>query len=126
MCDLCELIESGMSLRAVGRKCGVSATTVYRRLVASGDQVDRRRRRPVTPYDRRRIRHLAMSGEVSIRRIAAAVRRSWHTVRRVVGDELPRMAVPYRCPGCGHRVNLRPCVICHAQQSQPITKPPTS
>jgi len=117
--QLVSLVESGCSLRQAGRAMGVSATTVYRRLAVQGDAVRRRRRRSMSPTDRRRILALAQDGEVSIRRIAASVRRSWHTVRRVVaGANLPRLVPAHRCPVCGYRVTVTPCQVCSARSRQ--------
>ena len=114
------LVESGLSLRAAGQRVGVSATTAYRRVRSLGDGVVRRRRRPVERADRRRIVRMAEAGEVSIRRIASRVNRSWHTVRRVLDAraDLPRSIAPVRCPGCGYRIVLLPCQICHAESSK--------
>lgn len=111
------LVESGQSLRAIGSLVGLSPTTIYRRLVRDGDQYQRRRRRPMQVEDRRAILAQARQGEVSVRRIAVAVGRSWHTVRRVVEAEgLPRLVPTHRCPRCGYWVRVHPCLICQAQE----------
>jgi transposase len=116
--SIAKLIVQGASLRAIGRRIGLSATTVYRRIVADGDTLPRRRRRPLRSADRRRILEIARDGETSIRRIAATVNRSWHTVRRIVATEdLPRITAAHRCPRCGHYIVLTPCVICRARAS---------
>jgi hypothetical protein len=119
---LCELVESGLSLRAAGQRVGLSVAAVYRRLAPLGDQVQRRRRRPLTPQERQAILRAARDGELSIRRISAQVGRGWHVVRRILGDKTPRLAVAYRCPVCGHRVTIQPCLICRARTSQTTTQ----
>jgi predicted RNA-binding Zn-ribbon protein involved in translation (DUF1610 family) len=112
------MVERGATLRAVADTVGVSPTTVYRRLIAAGDPYPRRRRRGIGANDRRIILRLAMSGERSLNRIAGAVERSWHTVRRVIeSEQVVRQTVRYRCPGCGYVVNIVPCQICRAQSA---------
>jgi predicted RNA-binding Zn-ribbon protein involved in translation (DUF1610 family) len=112
------LVKQGATLRSVAVSVGVSPTTVYRRLIAAGDPYPRRRRRGIRPEDKRLILRLAMNGERSLNRIAGAVERSWHTVRRVIESEsVVRQTVRYRCPGCGYVVNIVPCQICRAQSA---------
>lgn len=124
--QLIKLVERGVSLREAGRRIGVSATTVYRRLLPLGEEVNRRRRKPVTHEDRRRIVTHARNGEVSIRRIAAAVGRSWHTVHRVLASrtDLVRIAVAHRCPDCGHVIIRQPCQICYARSRKSLANSP--
>ena len=115
--NLRTMLEAGVSLRETGKTLGVSATTVYRRIVASGDTLERRRRRPLSSEDRARILRIANAGELSIRRIAATVGRGWHVVRRVLGSNTPRLCPPHRCPHCGYRINVQPCQVCRAKAS---------
>lgn len=111
-----EMVSSGQSLRAIAATVGLSPTTIYRHLVKAGDPYQRRRRRPVLQQDRQQIASLARQGEVSIRRIAVSVGRSWHTVLRVIEAEgLPRIVPPHRCHACGYLVRILPCMICQAQ-----------
>lgn len=112
-----ELIQSGQSIRSAASVLGVSSTSVYRWIIRTGDQYDRRRRRPVTHEDRHAIIALARQGEVSVQRIAVQVGRSWHTVRRVVESaNLPRLVPSHRCPHCGYFVRIQPCIICQAKE----------
>ena len=113
-----QMVEAGQSLRAVAERVGVSHVTVYRSLVGSGDQYRRRRRRPIGNCDRRAILRLALGGETSLNRIAGAVERSWHTVRRVLESErLVRQTVRHRCPECGYLIEATPCQICTARNA---------
>lgn len=116
-------IEAGVSLREAGRRLGVSARTVYRRVQTMGDFA-RRRRRLLTKQDRRRIVRLAEGGEVSVRRLAAQVGVSWHAVERVLDrHRLPRLAPVHRCPTCGHTIQIRPCLVCRARASRQTEAP---
>ena len=111
------LVSQGVSLRAVAVAVGLGKSTVHARLVAAGDRWPRRRRKPLSGRDRARIVSMAESGEPSLNRIAGAVERSWHTVRRILESErVPRQTIRYRCPRCGYLVQVVPCQICEARK----------
>jgi len=61
-------------------------------------------------YSLRAIAEITGVSRGTIEKIKAG-KRELKTTRSSSGDPFQQVA-PYRCPGCGQRVYLRPCVIC--------------
>ena len=113
---LCQLAESGLTLAQIGRRVELSAATICRRL--AGMDVARRRKPRVTTEERSRILQLSDDGEDSVRRIAAAVRRNWHTVREILdAGQRVHLATAHRCPTCGNRIVTQHCLICRSRDA---------
>ena len=116
------LVETGKTVAQAAAACGLSKAATYRRLAALGDQVDRRRGpTPTTDEECEQILDLAAEGK-SRREIARIVRRSVSTIVRVAysgqsNDGPRRLRSAKRCPDCGTRINVWPCVACAGERA---------
>lgn len=117
------LIHAGLTLDQIAQDLGVHRSSVYRRKVAAGVP---RRWRPLTDRERERIRTL-IDADYSRRQVAAIVGRGLGTVARLAArrpdldgeDEYQatrHVRLTYRCPQCGHLVQIAPCLICAARR----------
>jgi rubrerythrin len=119
--DVYKRIRSGETIRETAAACGISATEAYF-VVAPIDVLPRRRRRTVRQNDVAAVLKMIGDGETSIHKISQAVGRPWHTVRRIVESyHNARKIRTYRCDGCGHIINVSPCVICAARRRNAAT-----
>jgi predicted Zn-ribbon and HTH transcriptional regulator len=112
---IARMATQGATLRDAGAVVGVSASQACRLLLPLGDAIDRRRRRTLTSMERIQIVRISDLGEDSTRAIARRVRRSWHSVRKVLDRQRKvRFVQPHRCEVCGARIHTNLCVACVA------------
>jgi IS30 family transposase len=109
------LAARGWTLTQISERLGLHRSACYRRLRAANCE---RRWQPLSAAERRRIARL-IEADYSRRDVAELVHRGLGTVARVAarlrGPEEHQGTRAYRCPGCGHLVHVRPCVICEAR-----------
>jgi len=102
------MIARGRTLAEAGRALGRSKSTAGRLAQRAGLKPSGK----LHPHKERQIqRRLAREEAISV--IARLVGVSKATVHRRKQQRMARPTVAtYRCPGCGHRVIYRPCLIC--------------
>ena len=101
------LLASGCTLAAAGRQCGISRSAAGRWIARYGMDAGRRIEKPrLTPEQTLTIWRLKQRGE-SIRRIAAIVKVSRHSVRRHCKTSGVR-----RCASCGGLTYHADCLVC--------------
>jgi transposase len=110
-----ELIRRGLSLEAVATALTLHRSAVYRRARAAG--VKRRWTR-LTAKERQAIRALLLA-DLSRREVARRTGRGLGTVARLgaamqTKNSVHRTRRPWRCPTCGARLQIRPCLRCQA------------
>lgn len=107
------MLRSGASCSTVAQRLGCHRSTIYRLRLAVGLP---RRWFPLTDTERRSICEMLLQ-DLSRREVARKTRRGLGTVSRV-GTSLAgqptvkRVRRPYRCPGCGIKIVVTPCLIC--------------
>jgi len=107
------LARAGLTIEQIADRLQIHRSSVYRRMRAArlpGQWA------PLSSDERRRIREL-LENDYSRRQVAVMVGRGLGTVARV-GRSLQgrarhrRLRSPRRCPGCGHMIVLKPCLVC--------------
>lgn len=114
-------LARGEGLRAAAKAAGTSKSTAQR--LAEAEQLPRRRpRKRLSPAVKKAIRRDIASARLTLRQIARLHKTSLRSVQRVGNPAVPgspRRVRPYRCPGCGLRVELKPCMVCVARVPGP-------
>lgn len=124
---LIQLVENGHTLLEAGQKLGISKSRAWRLLAPMADNVNRARKLRLTSKERKHIQALLDAGQ-SVREVQRNTSRSagaiiavrYEQIRQEMADDTEDLTPinrvrAYTCNGCGHRVNVRPCVVCQAR-----------
>jgi DNA invertase Pin-like site-specific DNA recombinase len=114
------LIKAGATIAAAAEECGLHRSAVYRRMLACGIRTARSWA-PLTKRERQEILRL-LEADKSRREVAEITGRGLGTVARIAvqarddDSDVTRLKTAVRCPDCGNRITVRPCLICAARR----------
>ena len=112
-------LSRGETLERCGRVLGLNKAAVYRTVKQLDIERDRRTR--MTDAERAEILAAIVHSNLSRRQLGRKFGRAGSTIQRLanqlrVKPRAHRMRTARRCPGCGARVAVWPCIACEARK----------
>lgn len=117
------LLKKGATLQQAGVEVRLCKTTVHE--IAQRHNLPRRRR-AMDKAKRRKIERAIRAARLTVSELARKYEAAKSTVSVLrakiidleagtVGTRRRTLKVPERCDGCGHRINIKPCLVCFPQ-----------